>query len=134
MTIPRIELEHLGKTFTGEGRTLLALKDVSMQVHPGEFVTLIGPSGSGKSSVVKAGLIPALRDGARPVPPLGVAGAPQRAAPGRGGGTVAGRVLGGRETDAPHSRRGGVCVQRYQGEDTTDRGEGTETPETSDEK
>ena len=28
------------------------------------FLTLIGPSGSGKSSVIKAGLIPALRQGA----------------------------------------------------------------------
>ena len=30
------------------------------------FLTLIGPSGSGKSSVVKAGLLPALRQGALP--------------------------------------------------------------------
>ncbi len=30
------------------------------------FLALVGPSGSGKSSVVKAGLIPALRDGAIP--------------------------------------------------------------------
>ena len=30
------------------------------------FLALVGPSGSGKSSVVKAGLIPALRQGAVP--------------------------------------------------------------------
>jgi WD40 repeat protein len=30
------------------------------------FLALVGPSGSGKSSVIKAGLIPALRDGALP--------------------------------------------------------------------
>ncbi|MFO7539731.1 MAG: protein kinase [Chloroflexota bacterium] len=32
----------------------------------GRFLAVIGPSGSGKSSVVKAGLLPALRDGALP--------------------------------------------------------------------
>lgn len=34
--------------------------------HDGRFLAIVGPSGSGKSSVVKAGLIPALRDGALP--------------------------------------------------------------------
>lgn len=35
--------------------------------HPmGRFLAVVGPSGSGKSSVVKAGLIPALRRGALP--------------------------------------------------------------------
>jgi serine/threonine protein kinase/WD40 repeat protein/DNA-binding SARP family transcriptional activator len=32
----------------------------------GRFLAIVGPSGSGKSSVVKAGLLPALRDGALP--------------------------------------------------------------------
>jgi DNA-binding SARP family transcriptional activator/tRNA A-37 threonylcarbamoyl transferase component Bud32 len=32
----------------------------------GRFLAVVGPSGSGKSSVVKAGLLPALRDGALP--------------------------------------------------------------------
>jgi ABC-type protease/lipase transport system fused ATPase/permease subunit len=32
----------------------------------GRFLAIVGPSGSGKSSVVKAGLIPALRSGALP--------------------------------------------------------------------
>ena len=36
------------------------------RVGDGRFLTVIGPSGSGKSSVVKAGLIPALRAGALP--------------------------------------------------------------------
>lgn len=34
--------------------------------HDGRFLAVVGPSGSGKSSVVKAGLLPALRDGALP--------------------------------------------------------------------
>ena len=35
----------------GDG-TLQALDDVSLKVHPGEFLSLIGPSGSGKSSLL----------------------------------------------------------------------------------
>ena len=48
-----IRIENLSKRF-GEGDTsVLALKDVNMQVAPGEVVGLIGPSGSGKSTLLK---------------------------------------------------------------------------------
>ena len=48
-----IRIENLSKRF-GEGETaVLALKDVNMQVAPGEVVGLIGPSGSGKSTLLK---------------------------------------------------------------------------------
>ena len=48
-----IRIENLSKRF-GKGDTaVLALKDVNMQVAPGEVVGLIGPSGSGKSTLLK---------------------------------------------------------------------------------
>ncbi|MBC7215197.1 MAG: ABC transporter ATP-binding protein [Burkholderiaceae bacterium] len=48
-----IRIEKLSKRF-GKGDTaVLALKDVNMQVAPGEVVGLIGPSGSGKSTLLK---------------------------------------------------------------------------------
>jgi putative ABC transport system ATP-binding protein len=48
-----IRLEGMSKRY-GEGDTAVdALKDVNMQVEPGEVVGLIGPSGSGKSTLLK---------------------------------------------------------------------------------
>lgn len=48
-----IHIEGLSKCY-GKGDTALyALKDVNMQVAPGEVVGLIGPSGSGKSTLLK---------------------------------------------------------------------------------
>jgi putative ABC transport system ATP-binding protein len=48
-----IRIEGLSKRY-GDGDTaVFALKDVNMQVAPGEVVGLIGPSGSGKSTLLK---------------------------------------------------------------------------------
>ena len=54
---PLISAEHLSFRVAGAD----ILKDVSFEVRPGEIVTLIGPNGSGKTSLLKAllGLAPA---------------------------------------------------------------------------
>ena len=48
-----IEVSHLAKTYTrGDGTPVPALKDISFTIGRGEFVTIRGASGSGKSSLL----------------------------------------------------------------------------------
>ncbi len=47
---PVVRIEHLNKTFDGETQVL---KDVNLNVWPGEVVVVLGPSGSGKSTMLR---------------------------------------------------------------------------------
>ena len=57
----RLEISHLHKRFGG----LVAVKDISFTLEPGEVVGLLGPNGSGKTTVLNmiSGALPA--DGGR---------------------------------------------------------------------
>lgn len=54
MAATGIRIEGLRKRYGSGDTAVLALKDVNLQVAPGEVVGLIGPSGSGKSTLLKS--------------------------------------------------------------------------------
>lgn len=48
-----ISLKNIGKTFSEDGRDLVALKDINLAINTGEFFIFLGPSGSGKSTLLR---------------------------------------------------------------------------------
>ena len=50
---PMLDVAEISKTYTVGGRTLHALRDVSLQLWPGETLGVVGESGSGKTTLAR---------------------------------------------------------------------------------
>ena len=55
-----LHINQLGKVYGADGRSLVAIENVTLEVKAGEFLTVVGPSGCGKSTFLQivAGLLP----------------------------------------------------------------------------
>jgi len=47
-----IDLRQVFKAYDTEAGSVMVLKDINLEVDPGEFVSIVGPSGSGKSTLL----------------------------------------------------------------------------------
>ncbi|OUE29673.1 Lipoprotein-releasing system ATP-binding protein LolD [Clavibacter michiganensis] len=95
-SVPVIEAVGLGRTYGKGSSAFLALRDVSLSIHPGESVAITGKSGSGKSTLMHL---------------LGLLDSPDAGSLRIGGQPVDG--LSGAEADRIRNRRFGFIFQQF---------------------
>jgi len=54
-----LTLKHIGKSYSVDGKVFPVIRDISLEVAKGEFITIVGHSGCGKTTLLKmiAGLV-----------------------------------------------------------------------------
>ena len=52
MDRPIVRLEKVTRVYEEYGKKVIALREISLDIFPGEFVCIVGPSGSGKSTLL----------------------------------------------------------------------------------
>ncbi|WP_028400307.1 ABC transporter ATP-binding protein [Ectobacillus panaciterrae] len=50
MKTPIIQIKNMVRSYELGGETVMALREVSLDIYKGDFISIIGPSGSGKST------------------------------------------------------------------------------------